>query len=93
MDFVEGMPKLEGFDTILVVVDQMTKFNHFLTLAHPFMATEVARKLMDSEFKIHGLPRAVVSDRDGINKPILESTIPRVTNQVAIVINLSLRDR
>ena len=66
IDFVKGLPKYEGFDTILVVVDKMTKFSHFITLAHPFNATEVARKLMDSVFKLHGLPRTVVSNRDKI---------------------------
>ena len=66
MDFVEGLPKSEGADTLLVVVDKLTKFSHFLTLAHPFTATEVARKLMDTVFKLHGLPKAVVSDRDKV---------------------------
>jgi len=66
MDFVEGLPKSEGFDTILVIVDRMTKFSHFITLAHPFTATKVARKLMDSMFKIHRQSRSVVSDRDKI---------------------------
>ena len=66
MDFVEGLPKSEGADTLLVVVDQLTKFSHFLTLIHLFTTTEVARKLMDTVFKIHGLPKAVVSDRDKV---------------------------
>lgn len=33
MDFVEGLPKSEGADTLLLVVDKQTKFSHFLTLA------------------------------------------------------------
>lgn len=66
MDFIEGLPKSEGADTLLVVVDKLTKFSYFLTLAHPFTATEVARKLMDSVFKVHGLPKAIVSDRDKV---------------------------
>ena len=49
-----------------MVVDRLTKFNHFLLLVHPFTATEVARKLMDGVFKVHGLPKVVVSDRDKI---------------------------
>jgi len=63
---VEGLSKFEGFNTILVVVDGMTKFNHLITLAHPFTVTKMARRLMDSVFKLHGLLRAVVLDKDKI---------------------------
>ena len=66
MNFIEALPKSEGFDTILVVVDRLTKFNHFLFLAHPFTTTEVARKLMGGVFKVHGVSRAMVSVRDKI---------------------------
>lgn len=54
MDFIEMLPKSKGFDTILVVVDRMTRFSHFITLAHRFIATIVARNLMDSMFKFMG---------------------------------------
>ena len=66
MDFVEGLPRSEGLNTILVVMDKLTKFSYFLGLAHPFTATEVARKLMDSVFKVHGLPQSIVYVRDKI---------------------------
>lgn len=32
MDFIEGLPKSEGFDTILVVVDKFSKFAKFIPL-------------------------------------------------------------
>lgn len=46
MDFIEGLPLPKGYDTILVVVDRLSKFAHFLRLKHPFTAPKVAALFM-----------------------------------------------
>ena len=42
LDFIEGLPISHGRDTIMVIVDRLSKFAHFLTLRHPFTAKTVA---------------------------------------------------
>jgi len=66
MDFVENLPKSEGNDVILVIVDHLTKFSHFISLIHPFTAQEVAWVFLDSVAKIHGIPKSIVTDQDKI---------------------------
>ena len=64
MDFVDGLPMSNGKTTILVVVDRLSKYAHFLSLSHPYTATGVARIFFDNIFKLHGMPRTIVCDRD-----------------------------
>jgi transposase InsO family protein len=66
LDFVEGLPCSGGYNCILVVVDKMTRYAHFLPLAHPFTSFQVAKVYLDNVFKLHGMPVALVSDRDKV---------------------------
>ena len=66
LDFIEGLPVSGGCNVILVVVDRFTKYAHFLPLKHPFTASQVAKLLLDSVVKLHGIPKTMVSDRDRV---------------------------
>jgi transposase InsO family protein len=66
LDFMEGLPMSGGFYSILVVVNKYSKFAHFLPLWHPFTAASVARVFLDNIYKLHGLPKSLISDRDRV---------------------------
>lgn len=64
MDFISGLPRAQGKDTILVVVDRLTKFVHFLALSHPFSVKDVAKIFIGEVVRLHGFPESIVTDRD-----------------------------
>jgi len=66
MDFVDGLPKSLGKEVIWVVVDRLSKYAHFVALSHPYSAETVAQAYMDNIFRLHGIPKSIVSDRDAI---------------------------
>jgi len=66
MDFIDGLPKLEGKEVIMVVVDRFSKYAHYMALSYPYSAPMVARVFMENVYKLHGLPASITSDRDPV---------------------------
>jgi hypothetical protein len=64
MDFITGQPRTQGKDFIFVVVDRLTKFAHFFTIATDFSAAQVAELFFREIFRLHGLLKTIVNDRD-----------------------------
>lgn len=43
IDFIEGLPLFQGANVISVVVDCLTKCEHFIALSHPYTNAGVAK--------------------------------------------------
>src|SRR4051812_45603416 len=65
MDFIMQLPKTKaGFDAIVVFVDTFTKMVHLVPTKTMATAPDTARIFFDHVFKLHGLPKSIVSDQD-----------------------------
>lgn len=66
MDFVDGLPVSGQYNCILVVVDKLSKYRHFIALRHPYIASKVAKFFLDRVYRLHRMPVSLVSDRDPV---------------------------
>ncbi|XP_061993668.1 uncharacterized protein LOC133711581 [Rosa rugosa] len=64
LDFIDGLPVNFGKSDILVVVDRLTKYGHFVALSHPYTAKTIAEVFVREVFHLHGMPKEIISDRD-----------------------------
>ena len=65
MDFIAGLPRTQkGHDSILVVVDQLTKSAHFLPFKTTYSMDKLGSIYMAEIVRLHGVPVSIVSDRD-----------------------------
>ena len=62
-DFITKLPIAQGYDSILVVVDRLTKMVHFIPTIEKTSAEGLARLFRDNVQKLYGLPKSIVSDK------------------------------
>jgi RNase H-like domain found in reverse transcriptase/Integrase zinc binding domain len=65
MDFIMDLPKSKsGHDAILVAVDKMSKAMTLIPTNSTVSAQQVSQLFLKDVYRLHGLPRKIISDRD-----------------------------
>nr|GEZ38282.1 reverse transcriptase domain-containing protein [Tanacetum cinerariifolium] len=66
MDFITKLPKTtNGYDTIWVIVDRLTKSAHFLPMRENDPMEKLMKLYMKEVVTRHGVPVSIISDCDG----------------------------
>lgn len=64
MDFITSLPLSANFDSILVVIDRLTKYVHFIPVHTSYTALRLAELYIQYIFRLHGFPSSIVCDKD-----------------------------
>jgi len=63
IDIIRPLPKSDGKDTIVVIVDRFTKMIRLKATTTSVSSEEIAKIYWDKIWKLHGIPQIVLSDR------------------------------
>jgi hypothetical protein len=64
MDFIIGLPKsAKQNDTIMVVVDKLSKDVHFIPIKSTSKEINIASIFIKEIFRLHGMPKEIIFDR------------------------------
>jgi hypothetical protein len=62
MDFIMGLPLVEGCNTLWVIVDHFTKMAHFVTCTDTMGPSALVDGFLTHMVWAHGLPNSIISD-------------------------------
>ncbi|KAA8534676.1 hypothetical protein F0562_032193 [Nyssa sinensis] len=65
LDFIDGLPPSFGHNSIMVVVDRLTKYAHFIPLTHPYTAKKVAEVFVEGIARLRAMPRSIIIEKVG----------------------------
>ena len=56
IDFIVGLPRTQrGYDSILVIVDRLTKVAHFIPVKTTYSGAKLAKLYMEMIVRLHGV--------------------------------------
>jgi hypothetical protein len=70
VDFVGPLPESRNcdgvFNSIAVIIDLLTGMTHIVPARINYTARQMAELMFENIYKLHGLPKSIVSDRDSL---------------------------
>nr|AAS66950.1 polyprotein [Melampsora lini] len=65
-DLITDLPLSDGFDSILTVVDRLTKMAHFISCKKSMNSDDLAELMIKEVWRLHGTPNTITSDRGNV---------------------------
>jgi len=62
-DFITKLPLAQGYNSILVVVNRLTKIVYFIPTTEKTLTEKLARLFRNNVWKLHSLLKSIISDR------------------------------
>ena len=66
MYFINALPPSNGHTVVMVVVDRLSKYAHFVPMKHPYTTAIMAQAFVSQIIRLHGIPFSIDSDMDPI---------------------------
>ena len=63
-DLIIQLPELNGYDTICVIVDRLTKRAHFIPINNWFSSKDMAQLLYDKVYLLYELLLQIILDKE-----------------------------
>ena len=91
--FITGFLRTSSWhDSIMVVVDMLTKVTHFILVKNTYSNSDVAQVFIKYVVILHGVPKNIVSNRCKVHFQVLEGNVCRFSYRVGLQYNLSSVD-
>ena len=65
-DLITDLPNSDEYDTILVIIDGLTKVSHFIPCRKDLDAWWFAIPFLKNIIQLHGIPRDIITDRGSL---------------------------
>ena len=66
IDFITDLPESDGYDTILVVIDRLTKMSHFISCKKDLDARQFTTLFMQHIARLHAISRDIITNRGSL---------------------------